>query len=71
MAAYQVTTSMHTTSTREREEMGLLNAMETFNLKEGYIITKEEAEEKKLPNGKVIHTIPYYRWVLDDTLNIK
>lgn len=68
--AYQVTTSMHTASTRKREEMGLLNAMEIFNLKEGYIITQEEAEEKTLPNGKVIHIIPFFRWVLDDTLNM-
>lgn len=65
VAAYQVTTSMHTASSREREEAGLMAAMNAFDLKEGFIITQEQSEEKVLPDGRKIHIQPYYRWILE------
>ncbi len=64
IAAYQVCLSLYDSLTREREERGLLAAMNAFSLREGYIITKEEFTEKKFPDGRVIHIIPFYRWAL-------
>lgn len=63
-AAYQVTVSLSDAGTREREERGLVTAMDTFHLNEGYIITQDEYEEKQLSDGRMIHVVPFYRWVL-------
>ena len=63
-AAYQATASMQNPETRVREETGLIAAMDAFNLSEGYIITLDETEEKRLTDGRIIHILPYYRWVL-------
>ena len=64
VAAYQATASMQNPETRVREETGLIAAMDAFNLSEGYIITLDETEEKRIPDDRIIHILPYYRWVL-------
>ena len=64
VAAYQVTASMQNPETRVREETGLIAAMDAFGLTEGYIITLDETEERRIPDGRIIHVLPYYRWVL-------
>ncbi|MCQ2276757.1 MAG: ATP-binding protein [Bacteroidales bacterium] len=63
--AYQVTISLSDAATRQREERGLVAAMDAFHLKEGYIITQDEYEEKTLPDGRIIHIVPFYRWALN------
>ena len=62
--ALQVTVSLKDSMTKDREEAGLLAAMDAFELKEGTIITLDEMEEKTLPDGRQIHVIPFYRWCL-------
>ena len=64
VAAYQVTASMQNPETRVREEKGLIAAMDAFGLTEGYIITLDETGERRLPDGRIIRVLPYYRWVL-------
>ncbi|MFW5888124.1 MAG: ATP-binding protein [Patescibacteria group bacterium] len=48
---------------REREITGLAEAMETFNLGKGIIISEEEEGIKNV-NGKKIEFIPLYKWLL-------
>jgi len=48
---------------REREITGLLEAMETFQLKEGLILTQEHEEEITM-NGKKIKIIPVWKWFI-------
>ena len=62
--ACQVTVSLKDPDTRKREETGLVAAMNAFGLDEGLIVTKDEAEEKQLPDGRKISVIPFYRWCL-------
>ena len=62
--ALQVTVSLKDPATKDREEAGLIAAMEAFDLKEGTIITLDEMEEKTLPDGRQIHVISFYRWCL-------
>ena len=65
VAAYQVTVSLKDEKTRKREEDGLKAAMDAFGLREGYIITKDETEERKLSDGRVVHVVPFYRWIIN------
>lgn len=62
--AIQVTTSLQDPVTKDREESGLLAAMNAFDLREGTIITLEEVGEKTISDGKRIVVIPFYRWCL-------
>ncbi len=62
--AIQVTVFMQESSTREREIKGVLSAMETYSLSEGYIITLEDEEEITC-NEKKIHILPAWRWLLE------
>ena len=62
--AYQVTMSLSEPSVEHREISGLKSAMDAFHLEEGYIITYDESGERKLPDGREIHVIPFYKWVL-------
>ena len=48
---------------REREIIGLLEAMNKFKLKEGIIITSDQEEEFE-KEGKKIKVIPAWKWVL-------
>lgn len=49
---------------REREIVGLLEAMDAFKLKEGLILTLEQ-EEEIIKNGKKIQVIPVFKWLLE------
>ncbi len=61
---YQVTVSLSLSpQTREREIAGLMEAMISYQLNEGYIITMEEKEELNL-QGHDIHIIPAWEWML-------
>ena len=64
IAAYQVCASMNQPETVGRELDGLISAMNAFGLQEGYIITLDQYEERKHTDGRYIHIIPFYRWVL-------
>ena len=65
VVAYQVTVSLKDEETRKREVDGLKAAMDAFGLMEGYIITKDETEEQKLADGRVVHVVPFYRWIIN------
>ncbi|MBR1368352.1 ATPase (AAA+ superfamily) [Methanocalculus chunghsingensis] len=60
--AFQVTQSLRDPKNREREIRGLVEAMETFHLSEGTIITEYESE-KIDREGRVIHVVPSYAWL--------
>ncbi len=62
-AAYQVTLSMSTDETRKREISGLKEAMDTYNLSEGYIITLED-KETILIDEKQISILPAWEWMI-------
>lgn len=49
--------------TRQREFEGLLEAMRAYGLSEGFIITMEEKEEASI-DGKAIHVLPAWEWML-------
>ena len=49
---------------RDREVKGLLEALEKFNLKEGFIITNEQEEEFKQEKKK-IKVVPIWKWLLE------
>ena len=51
-------------SNKEREITGLLDAMKTFKLKEGLILTYEQTEEFER-DGKKIRIIPVCNWMLE------
>ena len=65
--AYQVTVSLADNETRRREIEGLVAAMDTFGLKEGAIITLDESEEVTLNNGRMIHVMPFYKWIYEES----
>jgi len=48
-------------SNREREITGLIEAMNTFKLNEGVVLTFEQTEEFKV-DGKKIRVMPVLRW---------
>ncbi|MEK6848433.1 MAG: ATP-binding protein [Nanoarchaeota archaeon] len=50
---------------REREILGITEAMEKFNLKEGLILTKNQEEEIK-SEGKKIVIKPVWKWLLQE-----
>jgi hypothetical protein len=62
-AAYQVTVSLNEEKTRQREIDGLIEAMESFQLDEGWILTLEENEEIER-NGRRIHVMALWKWSL-------
>ncbi len=47
---------------KEREINGLLEAMQTYNLKEGLILTMDQEEDLSLKNKK-IKIMPVYKWL--------
>lgn len=62
----QVCLELHDPSTNEREELGLIEAMDKFSLSEGLIITEnEEGERIVARNGKKYHIIikPIWKWL--------
>ncbi len=57
---------LHDPSTKEREISGLFEAMDTFSLAEGLIITEhEEGDEIVERSGKQYHIIvkPIWKWL--------
>lgn len=48
---------------RDREVMGLVEAMDKFKLSEGAIVTYDQEDEMK-KNGKLIKIIPAWKWLL-------
>jgi uncharacterized protein len=62
--AIQVTVSITDPNTEKREIDGLKEAMEMYNLKEGYIITKD-AEKTINLEGRTIHIKPIIPWLLE------
>ena len=50
---------------RKREINGLLDALERYNLKKGYIITRQQEEKIKVKN-KIIEIIPIWKWLLSN-----
>lgn len=61
--AYQVTVSISDAKTRKREISGLQEAMNTYGLSEGYIITMDEKETIQLGDD-TIHVVPAWEWML-------
>lgn len=62
--AYQVSISLNNEKTRIREIAGLNDALNCYQLSEGYILTLNEEEEIVCEDGKVIHIIPVWKWLL-------
>lgn len=62
-SAIQVVQSLDNPETEKREFDGLLEAMEKFSLKEGVIITENQAEGRTV-KGKKIKIIPAWEWLL-------
>ena len=50
-------------NTRERELSGLTEAMDTFGLKQGIMITDDEDHEEVSGDKKIIY-IPLWKWLL-------
>ena len=72
--AIQVSQTLSNPLTKQREIDGLLEAMEAYSLKEGYILTEnEQGEERIQSNGReyLIHIMPLWRWLLIQTPNEK
>ena len=67
--AYQVTSSLECNKTKAREYNGLLEAMQQYNLCQGYILTDdftdEEVIEKDNRNYKIIIK-PIWEWLLEE-----
>lgn len=64
--AIQVSESLDNPETEKREIEGLLEAMESFKLKKGLIITESMEKERKI-QGKRIKIIPAWKWLLKAT----
>jgi predicted AAA+ superfamily ATPase len=62
--AIQVCYTFYSERTRKREVDGLLEAMETFNLTTGLIITSD-MEDKITVDDKRIDIIPAWKWLLE------
>ncbi len=67
-AAVQVTLTLKNESTRKRELKGLIEAMKTYNLDAGLIITENE-KETIIIDDKTIIIKPIYEW-LNDTQDL-
>lgn len=63
--AIQVTISLSDLDTKKREINGILDALNTYNLKEGLILTKDEEDEIKIEN-KTIKVKPIWKWLLSE-----
>ena len=62
--AYQVTVSMADERTRNREIAGLHEAMDTYSLSVGYILTMEDKEDILLEDGRKVCILPAWEWGL-------
>lgn len=64
--AIQVTDNLNDEKTRKREIDGLMEAMKTYNLKEGLILTKDEEKDFE-QDGFKIKVKPIWKWLLENT----
>lgn len=64
MEAIQVTCQLTDPKVRQREVDGLLEAMQTYELKEGLILTENE-EDSYLIEGLKIRIMPIWKWLLN------
>lgn len=62
--AIQVCVQLNSDTTRQRELEGLIEALNMYNLKEGYIITENEETTEKIEHF-TIHVIPIWKWLLN------
>jgi len=62
--AIQVTATMEDPRVRKREIEGLEEAMETYDLKEGIILTMDTHSALETDNGR-IEVLPIWKWMLD------
>jgi len=53
---------------KERELNGLLEAMKTFHLKKGLLLTQDQDEEI-IENGKKIEVLPVWKWILRNSFS--
>lgn len=63
MAAYQVSRSLTDEKTKQREINGLLDALRTYNLPAGIILTLDEEATISIEE-KEIRVIPLWKWLL-------
>ncbi len=61
--AIQVTTNLSDPERRNREIEGLMEAMNTYHLREGLILTENEQDKIEM-NGSLISVIPIWKWLL-------
>ena len=54
---------MYEEATRKREVDGLMDAIETYNLQEGLILTESDEEEFTVKDKK-INVLPVWKWML-------
>jgi predicted AAA+ superfamily ATPase len=62
--AIQVTQSLENPDTRKREIEGLFDALETYNLKNGLILTDDTEDEIKMGDKKIF-VKPVWKWLLE------
>jgi len=63
----QVCQTLTNLQTKEREVAGLVEAMETYSLSEGYILTESESSEEFVTKNEKeykIHILPLWRWLI-------
>jgi len=65
--AIQVCFTLDSAETREREIRGLMDAMQQYDLKDGFIITSD-AEEVIEMNDRTIHILPAWKWTLEKSV---
>ena len=63
LQAIQVTTSLSAPEVKKREIDGLMEAMRTYDLKEGIILTEGEEDTIKIEDF-VISVMPIWKWLL-------
>lgn len=64
--AIQVTANLSDPAVRNREVEGLMEAMNTYHLREGMILTENEQEKIEI-NGVLISVIPIWKWLLSQS----
>lgn len=61
--ALQVSKSIASQKTKDREIEGLTEAMNSYNLKDGFVLTEDEADTIQ-SSDKTIHVLPVWYWLL-------
>jgi len=62
--AVQVSAELHDPVVRKREISGLMEAMDSYKLESGLILTMETEEPDILLNDKKIEILPVWKWML-------